>query len=60
MSPVNRGNRARIMVKIQRLSSHLGAMERQVVAATPNARPMLEVGCNAIREELSNLSRMLR
>ena len=60
MSPVTRGSRARIMVAIERLSSRLGAMERQLTAADPNARPVLEIGCTAIRQELSNLSRQLR
>jgi hypothetical protein len=60
MSPVTRGNRARIMMQIERLSSRLGALERQLTAADPNARPILEVGRNAIRQEISNLSRQLR
>ena len=60
MSPLNRGNRARIMIRIEELSSRLGALERQATAAPPAHRPILEVGANAIRKELSNLSRMLR
>ena len=60
MSPMNRGGRARIMMRIQQLSSQLGAMERQASAAGPNMRPILEVGVSAIRQALSNLSRMLR
>ncbi len=60
MSPVNSGSRARIMIKIDRLASRLGAVERRMTAADPNARPILEVGATAIRQELANLSRQLR
>ena len=60
MSPVTSGNRARIMMEIERLSSRLGALERQLTAADPNARSILEVGASAIRQEISNLSRKLR
>ena len=60
MSPVTSGSRARVMIQIERLSSRLGALERQLSAADPSARPILEVGCNAIRQELSSLSRQLR
>jgi hypothetical protein len=60
MSPVTSGSRARILVQIERLSSRLGALERQLTAADPNARPILEVGRAAIRQEISNLSRQLR
>jgi hypothetical protein len=48
------------MLKIEELSSRLGAMERKMTAASPNARPILEVGMTAIRRELSDLSRQLR
>jgi hypothetical protein len=48
------------MLRIEELASRLGAMERDLVAANPNSRPILEVGMNAIRLELSNLSRQLR
>lgn len=60
MSPINSGGRARIMLKIEELSSRLGALERQHGSATPNSRPILEVGMSAIRRELSTLSRQLR
>lgn len=60
MSPMTSGSRARILIRIERLSSQLGAMERQATSAEPNSRPILEVGCQAIRQELSNLSRLLR
>ena len=60
MSPMTRGSRARIMLRIEELASRLGVMERELVAANPNSRPILEVGMNAIRLELSNLSRQLR
>ena len=60
MSPINSGSRARIMIKIEELSSRLGAMERQFTAANPNSRPIIEVGMTAIRRELSDLSRQLR
>jgi len=60
MSPINSGGRAKIMIRIEELSSRLGAMERQVTAANPNSRPILEVGMSAIRRELSDLSRQLR
>ncbi|MHC4914820.1 MAG: hypothetical protein ACYTGB_04955 [Planctomycetota bacterium] len=60
MSPMNRGSRARIMLRIEELASRLGAMERQLTAANPNSRPILEVGMSAIRLELSNLSRQLK
>ena len=60
MSPVNSGSRARIMIRIGRLSSRLGAVERRMTAAGPNTRPILEVGASAIRQELANLSRQLR
>jgi hypothetical protein len=60
MSPVTSGSRARVLMQIERLSSRLGALERQLTAADPHSRPILEVGCHAIRQELSNLSRLLR
>jgi hypothetical protein len=54
------GSRARILLKIERLSSRLGALDRQMTAADPNSRPILEVGRSAIQQELMNLSRQLR
>jgi hypothetical protein len=60
MSPVTCGNRARIMLQIERLSSRLGALDRQMTAADPNSRPILEIGRTAIQRELMNLSRQLR
>ena len=60
MSPVTSGSRARVLMQIERLSSRLGALERRLGAADPSSRPILEVGCHAIRQELSNLSRLLR
>jgi hypothetical protein len=60
MSPVDSGSRARILIRIGELASRLGAMERQLCAASPNTRPILEVGTSAIRQELADLSRMLR
>lgn len=60
MSPMTSGSRARILIKIERLSSRLGALDRQMTSADPNSRPILEVGRSAIRQELMNLSRMLR
>ncbi len=60
MSPVNSGSRAHIMIKIERLAIRLGAVERRMIAADPNARPVLEIGATAIRQELANLSRQLR
>ncbi|HOX07886.1 MAG TPA: hypothetical protein PK280_15910 [Planctomycetota bacterium] len=60
MSPAIDSTRARVLLQIERLASRLGALERQLTAAGPHSRPILEVGCNAIRQELSNLSRRLR
>ena len=60
MSPINSGNRARIMLKIEELSSRLGALERRHGVAHPNSKAILEVGMSAIRRELSDLSRQLR
>jgi hypothetical protein len=60
MSPVFSGKRVRILIRIEELASRLGAMERQLCAANPNMRPILEVGASAIRQELTDLSRMLR
>jgi hypothetical protein len=60
MSPITTGSRARILIKIESLSSRLGAIERQMTAADPNSRPILEVGRSAIQQELMNLSRQLR
>jgi hypothetical protein len=60
MSPINRGSRARILIRIEELATRLGSMERQLGAAGPNMRPIIEVGMHAIRRELSDLSRRLR
>jgi hypothetical protein len=60
MSPINSGSRARIMIRIEELASRLGTMERRFAACSPNSRPVLEIGMNAIRRELSDLSRQLR
>jgi hypothetical protein len=60
MSPINRGGRARILIRIEELASRLGAMERRMGAAHPNSRPILEVGMSAIRQEICDLSRQLR
>ena len=60
MSPISRGGRARIMIRIEELASRLGAMERRMGAVNPNSRPILEVGMSAIREEIATLSRQLR
>ena len=60
MSPVNSWSHARILIRIEELASRLGAMERRLCAAGPDQRPVLEVGASAIRQELTDLSRMLR
>ena len=60
MSPINSGNRARILIRIEELATRLGAMERRMTSADPNNRPILEVGLSALRSEISNLSRQLR
>jgi hypothetical protein len=52
--------RARILIRIQELAKRLGALQRQLPAATPGARPVIEIGISAIAHEISELSRMLR
>jgi hypothetical protein len=60
MSPLDSGMRARILIRMQELAKRLGALQRQLPAAPPGARPVIEVGIAAITHEISELSRLLR
>jgi len=60
MSLPDFSTRARILIRIQELAKRLGALKRQLAAATPGAKSVIEIGISAITHEISELSRLLR
>jgi hypothetical protein len=60
MTRYNAQSRARIIIRIQELAQRLGALSRELTTASSSRRPALEVGVNALKREIAQLSRQLR
>jgi len=59
MSPLPRRRHADLLRKIRRLGTTLREVERRLTSAEVSERVILEVGRDAIQEELSRLGRAL-